>query len=444
MAKKGRLASVKVKDPKDILLSMLKTTSGANESRSLRYNLFYRIIAFKGATSGVGCSTIVSNTAVALADLGLTVCVFDTSILYPIQDILLNTNYKKEEDKEVLDWFDMPFVNTSVLNISKIDKRISVLSFYGKERTILDMMGTSDNANLVQFAIDIVQPKFDIILMDLCDEPTEVNTACMQKAHHVIQVWSDSQACLGSIDKTITNNVLLSCPMDKMRYVVENNTCDDLMGSMDVLYKQYRFTKLTHCGMSYELARLSALGKTLFQYASSDDSVIEFTNCILDIVCHICNITDESDLQGTITSEDIEEGRVEGTLHNKTLSNPTVQVITPQSVDDLDKVSYSQDEGVSFIDSDDIFDLASEDAEKSPESSKITEADKVVNDKKPSGDTRVHAKKGSLKDALKSSAVDSVEKSSVRASDDAWNSAKAKKVTEGNVKKGFLGRRNRV
>lgn len=325
-------------DPRKLYTDLLKVTSGANYNRSLKYDLFYTIIAFKGAITGVGCSTIVANTAVALASLGLSVCVFDTSIQHPVQDALLKTDYKEKNFDERIDWFDMPFTSQSPLNISKVDRKVSVLSFAGKNRTVLDMLGTTENKELVDIAIDAVKSKFDIILIDLCDELTEVNTTAMQRAQHVIQVWSDSTACLSGLDTTITNTVTLSCPMDKMRCVVENKTCDDVMGGLGALYKQYRFKKLAHCGLSREIARIENMGKMLWQYPTDNEDVIEFTEMIIYIVCHICNIDlDDKEAKGTITTEDIEEGKVEGTLHKKELEEEIeVDVFAPETMEEVE------------------------------------------------------------------------------------------------------------
>lgn len=343
---KDNLANTTIKDPRDILTNLLKITSGAGFSRSLKYSIFYRVIGFKGATTGVGCSTIVANTALALADLGLTVCVLDTSIQHPIQDTLLKTGVNDSSKDDRLDWFDLGFTTRSCLHVSGRSNSISVLSFHGKGRTVLDMLSTKDSKDLVDNAIDTVQDKFDIVLIDLCDELTKVNIFALQKSQHIIQVWDDSMACLSSLDSTITNNVILSCPMDKMRYVVENKTHDDTIGNMDVLLKQYRFTRLGHCGISTEISRVCSLNRPIWQLPSNDESIIEFTEMIANIVKHICNISEEEEKSDKkskkpkITSNDIVDGKVEGTLHKKLKDEEAeakkrVNVTTPDIAKDL-------------------------------------------------------------------------------------------------------------
>lgn len=287
------LKGVSVTDPRLIFTDLLKASSGVSYERSLRYNIFYQFVAFKGVRDGIGTSTIVSNTALAMAKLGLNVCVVDTSILNPCQDILLKTNYDRENKKEgVTDWFSMGFTRNSVLNISGIDRKVSVLSF--KNRTIVDLLSTQDSAAAVELAFSQLATKFDIILIDICNEPTNISTTAMQLAHKLIQVWSNSVTTMRNVENFITNNVICSCSMDKMRYVVTSMTVDDIPTNWDELMKKFHFKHLAHVGMSMEIAHMLATGRILFNAAVNSPDVQQFNDCITDIVCHLLNINPET------------------------------------------------------------------------------------------------------------------------------------------------------
>lgn len=303
--------NIEMVDPKKVLTNMLKTFSGASVARDVKYNMFYQVYAFKGVVPGVGCSTIVANTALALADLGLSVCVFDTSVLHPVQDELLKTNYRNKPLSQRIDWFDMPFTKESPLNISGINRQVSVLSFAGKNRTILDMISTLDSEEMVEVALEVLKPKFDVILVDVCDEPTNVAITSLQKSQQLIQVWSDSIPALASMQATIANNVTVSCPMDKMRYVIENKTCDDTMGNLDALYKEYKFKRLSHCTLSYEIARVAGLGSPLWKNPAVDATIEDFNLMIIDVVVHILGIEKEGLKNGEIVPRRSLEAAVE-------------------------------------------------------------------------------------------------------------------------------------
>lgn len=287
------LKGVSVTDPRLIFTDLLKASSGVSYERSLRYNIFYQFVAFKGVREGIGTSTIVSNTALAMAKLGLNVCVVDTSILNPCQDILLKTNYDRENKKEgVTDWFSMGFTRNSVLNISGIDRKVSVLSF--KNRTIVDLLSTQDSAAAVELAFSQLATKFDIILIDICNEPTNISTTAMQLAHKLIQIWSNSVTTMRNVENFITNNVICSCSMDKMRHVVTSMTVDDIPTNWDELMKKFHFKHLAHVGMSMEIAHMLATGRILFNAAVNSPDVQQFNDCITDIVCHLLNINPET------------------------------------------------------------------------------------------------------------------------------------------------------
>lgn len=308
--------------PRKAFEDILKQASGSAYTRNIKYNIYYQIIAFYGVTDGVGTSTLVANTALALAETGLTICVIDTSILSPVQDVLLNTNEatidESDKDTEHLDWFDMPYTKKSPLHVSKYAKNISVLSFKGKRHSVVDFLSTNDSDSLVEIALSTLHSKFDIILIDCCHEMSAVNTACLQQAQQVIQVWNDSPTVVANLENFVTNSITMSCPLDKMRFVVTNRMSKDAIGSMDNLASQYRCKILATNYLSEELYLLAVTGRKLFRVESTDELVIAYTDCIIRIVCHILNIDLEGNKpKGTITSNDIMDGKVDGTYHKE-------------------------------------------------------------------------------------------------------------------------------
>ena len=307
-----KTSKMTVRDPKKVFEDILKQVSGASLTRQSKFKIFYQIIAFKGVCDGVGTSTLVANTALALADLGLNICVVDTSILSPSQDVLLKSNYVGTDldmDKR-LDWFDMPYTKRSPLHSSTLNNKISILSFYGKQRGITDILSTMDNDTLVQIAITELHNKFDLILIDCCQEMTCVNTTALQMSQRVIQVWNDTPSVIENIDNFITNQVVLSCPLDKMRFVICSKTNPDVIGNLNSLIDQYRLTKVTTTVESRAIGRVLCMSKPLWQYPSSEEDIVAYTNSILEIVEMILNMGNEEteyDTQNKVIDETTKE-----------------------------------------------------------------------------------------------------------------------------------------
>lgn len=355
-----KTAKVTIKDPRKVFEEVLRQTSGTSYTRDIKYNIYYQIVAFYGVVDGIGTSTLVANTALAIAETGLTVCVIDTSMLAPSQDVLLNTETAElEEDgqTEYLDWFDMPYTKKSPLHVSKYSKNISVLSFKGKRRTVVDFLSTNDSSTLIDIALTTLHSKFDIILIDCCHEMSAVNTACLQQAQQVIQVWNDSPSVVANLEGFITNAITLSCPLDKMRYVVANRISKDVMGNLNELAKQYRCKILATNYLSEELYLNTVIGKRLFRCESTDDLVAKYTECIIIIACHILNIDldSESKPKGTITSNDIMDGKVEGTYHKELKDfNDKFAEEHPEVKIDRDPLSKDKSVGIDLVKHDDV------------------------------------------------------------------------------------------
>lgn len=341
-----------LKTPKDFLVAGLKSASGTNVALVQPHNIFYKVVGFQGVVDGLGCSTIVANTAIALAHIGLNVCVLDTSMLAPSQDYLLKTNRASQESNTVGDWFDLPVSSKSCVLTSSINKRIGVLSF--SNRGILDLVSSSDDEDLVTYAVNEVSSRYDIILIDICREPSQIVLGALHNAHTVVQVWGNAPHQLRNVEGSIRDNVALSCPIGKMRCVVTSNTVDDVKTDWDVLIKQYGFQHIAHVGMSVDIARVNVIGKTLFNYPSNSEDIQEFNDCIHDIVGHLLGIENTKvDEKGTITTEDIMEGRVSGTLMNKVVNSKDKAEVVISSPDNINELpTFSDDLGDTPADND--------------------------------------------------------------------------------------------
>ncbi len=269
---------------KNILEEILKATSGADVAKETTCSVYFKIVGFKPCKEGIGCSLLVANTAMALAKLGLSVCVMDTSMLNPSQDILLNTGNTSKED-----WLEMPYTNSNVLSVSKRNSKINVLSF--RNRGVIDLLSISDNEELCEIAFTQLLDKYDVFLIDLSNEPSAVSVACMQHCHKVIQVWSNFPHCLNSVSTFVESNVSLCCPLEKMSSVVTSMVIDDIKTDWETILSKYKFRQIGNIPMSLEVARVVSLGKLPFGYQSPSEGIRLYNDCIQSVVSEIVEVT---------------------------------------------------------------------------------------------------------------------------------------------------------
>lgn len=341
----GNKESLNVKQisGKEILIDALKSTSGVSAVQDNKFELFNRIIAFKGVNDGVGVSTLVANTALALEKLGLTVCVFDTSFLNPAQDILLHTDI---EDKigvsDKCDWADMPYTRKNVVNLAK--PKLGVLSM--TERNIVDMLSL-DAGDLVDLALSELEDKFDVILMDICNEPTSLANECLIRSHQLIQVWGNASHTLNNVETFITNCTTCSCPIDKMRNVVTNLVVDDVRTDWNSIMQKYNFNHLGIIPMSVDIARCNVTGTDLFNCPTMSDDIQVFNDVIYNILSSFIDISDNVE-RGTVSGSSIIEGKVEGTLAKELAEVAKDRPIINEGLD-LEMFAHTDDVEMDFM-----------------------------------------------------------------------------------------------
>lgn len=309
--------------PADAFRNSLQLTSGTSFNKTST-GIIYQIVAFRGVSDGNGASLLLANSALALAEKGLKVCVVDTSILRPVQDLYLATGVRNKNPKEVLDWFDMPLTKQSVLGVSSLNSNINVLCF--TNRSIVDALSSSDTEELVTVAFKQLESRYDIILVDVSNESTVISTTAMNKSHTVFQVWSNDVPTLNTIPSFIKNVTTLACTVDKLRYVITSKVIKDIKTDWDSILGHYGFKHLASTPDSADVARISASGKLMWGYPSNTDGVRAYNDAVATICNRILGVDIKLKEQSTVSIEDIQAGEVEGTTHYK-LAHPPEEVL---------------------------------------------------------------------------------------------------------------------
>lgn len=296
----------------DISNEVMSSISGNGTEKKKSYYIYNKIIAFRGVIDGVGCSTLVCEVAVELASRGLSVCIIDTSIMYPIQSKLLQIEETIGEQK---DWLDLIMSDDTgrVLKYGKLSNNIALLSF--ENRTLNDLLSTFDNEELVICAYRMLEPLYDVILVDVCGETTNITASALIHSHTIYQVWSDEFGCICNIDKFLTNAQIGCCHLEKMRNVILNKNIINNASSIGSIAKKYDLEVIAEAPFSLEFYEKQCLGIPLCKMKSVDKNVNLISSCVSVVADKIMGIEKEN--PKIVSGIDIVSGKIKGTLMKK-------------------------------------------------------------------------------------------------------------------------------
>lgn len=267
-----------------LLSKVLSTISGNNDMKISEQLLFDKVIGFRSVVPGCGASTVLQNVAIALSEATkFNICVLDTNFLYPIQYPLLTSSDMKQKEKEpdILDFAgDMSQIvrNTSYSNIyiAQLEKR-----------TVVDMLSGKDTETNITKLIANLKTYFDIILIDLSHELTNVNIHSAIKCNKIFHVADTSLKCLYYIKKSINTMVTLGVPLAKCNKVIVNKMLDNVDLAIESTLKEAGLEVLGGIPLSMDIAIFCASGSRIYGGMSKDKGVTEFNKVINKILENI-------------------------------------------------------------------------------------------------------------------------------------------------------------
>lgn len=274
-----------------ILKKFLGVLSGGNTLKVSEQLLFDKVIGFRGIVPGVGTSTIVQNVAIALSEnTNCTVCVVDMNCLYPTQypmlvsgDVMINNASKPKKDL-----FDFSG------DVSEIVYTTSYRNVYTtgfSNRTVVDMLSAKDNEATFNQVIGALKSFFDIILIDLSYELTNMNTQAGVKCNKIINIADQSLKCVVNLKKSLNTSATLAIPFAKSNVVVLNKVAPDLVTDTVGLLKSINLDVIGEIGFSLDILKAGVSGKRLYSKNKTNEGYIEFNEVIDEIVRLIINPT---------------------------------------------------------------------------------------------------------------------------------------------------------
>lgn len=205
-----------------ILQRVLKALAGGNETIISQQLVFNKVIGVKGLSSGVGTSTVVQSLAYYYSiTKKMRVCVVDTSFLTPIQESLLGA------EPNTVDMLQYTGDISAVTSKTKF-KGVYLVSLRG--RGIVDMID-KDNSKIYLEVLKKLKTYFDVILVDLCNEHTDINTTAAIKCNRIITVADQSNKCIYHVRNTLNTNATLAIAREKQKITILNKVVEGVKTS---------------------------------------------------------------------------------------------------------------------------------------------------------------------------------------------------------------------
>lgn len=269
--------------------TILGKISGSGSLEASERLLFNGVIGFRGAVDGVGCSTIVQGLAHAFSDrTHKRVCVVDTHILYPAMYGLLCNPFDSDVKATLKDWFSTE-VGIPERIIDTKFKRISLLGCFN--RRITDVFSTTDTIKLVDDTFEVLKDLFDIILVDLSHEFTQIAMCAAIKCNKIITIIDPSATCINNLTQSLNNLAISAVPFGKFTNTIINKYSDKgYLGLSSIVAK----SKLNTIGVipySRMIFENGARSRSNWGANTPDAGVEEFNAVIDNLLCSLVNET---------------------------------------------------------------------------------------------------------------------------------------------------------
>lgn len=278
-----------------LLSKLLGTISGGGSLKVSEQLIFDKVIGFRGVVPGVGTSSIVQNVAISMSENhNLSVAVVDTSYLYPIQYPMLVTDAEGKR-KDYLDYIGQ------LQDVATVTSHKNVTLFALSNRGVSDMLSSKDNEVVLNEFIKGLKTYFDIVLIDLSHEMTNINTYASVKCNKIFNIVDQSLKGVYHFQKSLNTMATLAVPLGKANRVVLNKVVPDIVTNTKGVISDARMKLIGEIPLSAEIAKRGVTGKKLYDNANDNSAVRVFSKVIDSIVEEILG---ESSQSGSLSGVD--------------------------------------------------------------------------------------------------------------------------------------------
>ena len=172
-----------------------------------------QLICVVGSASGAGATTVASNLALELAELGRVAlidldlefggiaCAFDVEIGYTIADVCCPDKFNDLDE--------------TILDSALYEKHgISIL---GRPHSLIEAGNVDPNG--IAKALDIMSEMFEYVIVDLSRINNELGLAALRKADKILIVIQPNVLCVRNVDRIVTGMIDIGVDPDNMGVV---------------------------------------------------------------------------------------------------------------------------------------------------------------------------------------------------------------------------------
>lgn len=260
-----------------LLTTILRNMSGALPEKVSKQLLYDKVISFKGLANGVGTSTIVQSVASNIArKSNYSVCIIDTNYIYPTMYPMLVTGVD-DTRKDLLDFKD----DLTDIIIETNLKNVHLISMYN--RTVIDMLSSKDNPDTMNALISAVKSYYDVVLIDLSNEPSMISTYGALKSNKIFLIGDQSMRTIYNLRKVLNTLSTLGIPTVKSKNVVLNKVVRDVNANTNKVIIEAGLDMVGEIYASDKIATRGITGGVVYDEKTVDEDIKVFNEVIDNI-----------------------------------------------------------------------------------------------------------------------------------------------------------------
>lgn len=264
------------------ILSNLSGTTGLKVSEQLLYD---KVIGFKGVVNGCGNSTLVQNVAIALSNsTNYSICVVDANYIAPTMYPML-VNSPDSKRKDFLDYDG----DLTELVINTNFRNVYLLSMYN--RGILDMLSAKDSEITAEKLIGALKSYYDIVLIDLSNEPTNISTHMAIKCNKIYNIADQSLKSIYNLRKSLNTMSTLAVPVAKSNKIILNKMVPDVLSNTSKVVEESGLKIIGQIPLSLSIAKQGVSGQPIWTSKTTDPDILVYSDVVNKILQDIVQVT---------------------------------------------------------------------------------------------------------------------------------------------------------